>query len=265
MMGLFDSHAHYIDKKFDSCEGGAARLLDTLFEGEVSGIINVGTSAQTSHMAVAQAAAYPHMYAAVGLHPEDAQACGDIDGELVEIEQLLMCAKEKKIVALGEIGFDYYWEPVDKPLQSEVFERQMSLAEKYCLPVIIHDREAHGDCFDMICKFPSVRGVFHSYSGSPEMALELVRRGWYISFSGVLTFKNNRRAVDTAAAIPPERILIETDCPYLAPVPHRGKLNHSGLLSYTVERLSEIIGMTPEETARLTEANAAALFGISIV
>lgn len=264
MPRLFDSHAHYTDARFsEEVPGGADALLASLFDGEVGHIVNVGSNEANSRAAVAQAARFEGMYAAVGLHPED---IGEHPEEqLSEIEKMLACARENKIVALGEIGFDYHYEPHDPRAQAEVFEAQLYLAQKYDLPVIIHDREAHGDCLDMIRRFPDVRGVFHSFSGSPEMALELCRRGWYISFSGVLTFKNARKTPEAAVAVPSERILIETDCPYLAPTPHRGELNHSGLMRCTAMRLSELRGMEFSDIVALTEANAAALFGLDIV
>jgi TatD DNase family protein len=175
---------------------------------------------------------------------------------------LLENKAENKIVAIGEIGFDYHYEGHDKAKQARYFEEQMKLARELSIPVIIHDREAHGDCFDMILKYPEVKGVFHSYSGSPEMATELVKRGWYISFSGVLTFKNARKAVEVAESVPLDRVLIETDTPYLAPHPFRGQINHSGLVRYTAEKLAEIKGMSADEIADITFDNASNLFGI---
>jgi TatD DNase family protein len=199
----------------------------------------------------------------VGIHPEDAQKSDDIDAELSALDELLAHKGEHKIVALGEIGFDYYWQPVDKELQAKTFEAQMKLAQKHGLPVVVHDREAHGDSFDMICKFPKVRGVFHSYSGSAEMARELTRRGWYISFSGTLTFKNANRVREAALAVPRDRLLIETDAPYLAPHPMRGRLNHSGLLVHTLDSLATLWEISAEEVAKITFTNAKKCFDIS--
>lgn len=264
MPRLFDSHAHYTDARFAAEHpGGADALLRGLFSGEVGHILNVGSSIESSCAAVAQAASYEGMYAAVGIHPEEIPP--KLAPELDKLEQLLRRREADKIVALGEIGLDYYWEPDRRAEQAELFEAQLCLARKYDLPVIIHDREAHGDCFDMLCRFPDVRGVLHSYSGSPELARELCRRGWYISFSGVLTFKNARKTPEVAAIVPEELLLIETDCPYLAPVPHRGELNHSGLMRHTAERLAEVRGVSYERIVELTEANAARLFGIKLV
>ena len=260
MARLFDSHAHYIDDRFAELDGGVDGLLTSLFSGEVGNIINVATNIADAAPTLAMAARYEQMYAAVGIHPEDAQKSPDLDADLAALEQLISRRQEHKIVALGEIGFDYYWQPVDKAVQAYAFEEQMKMALRHDVPVVIHDREAHGDCFDMICRFPQVRGVFHSYSGSAEMARELVKRGWYISFSGVVTFKNAQRVRSVAETIPADRLLIETDAPYLAPHPHRGKLHHSGLMVHTATTLAELHGMSYEDMAELTRNNAKQLF-----
>ena len=264
MSRLFDSHAHYFDNRFnEEYEGGTAALLPTLLENEVECIVNVGTNNENNPVCLEMAQKYEGMYAAVGIHPED---CRDYKREEIErFEQFLLEHKDfkkEKIVAIGEIGFDYHWEPYDKEHQRFFFEEQMKLAEKYDLPVVIHDREAHGDCFEMAIKFKKVKGVFHSYSGSAEMAAELVKRGWYISFSGVVTFKNASRVKEVAASVPIDRILVETDAPYLAPHPMRGKLNHSGLMKFTVQTLAEIFGKEYDEMADILSANAKRLFGL---
>ena len=265
--GIIDSHAHYFDKRFDSeSDGSAAVLSRDVFGRGIAAVINVGTRNETNILAIEQAAKYENMFAAVGIHPEDVQMPSvDLDLEISSLASLLENAdarKKNKIVALGEIGLDYHWQPVDKPLQQKCFDMQMELAAKTGLPVIIHDREAHGDCFDTVLRYPDVCGVFHSYSGSPEMALELVKRGWYISFSGVLTFKNARKAVETAEAIPLDRILIETDAPYLAPTGFRGKLNHSGLMGITAQTLADIKGISLEKAISATAENTKRLFNI---
>ncbi len=266
--GIIDSHAHYFDRRFESeYEGGADRLLrEAVFPSGIEAIINVGTNPENSLRCIEQTAKYENMYAAVGIHPEDCQHLdGDVSYEVAKIRALLDTEEkraESKIVAIGEIGFDYYWQPVDKERQAEFFNAQMMLAEELSLPVIIHDREAHGDCFETVLKYPKVRGVFHSYSGSAEIARELTKRGWYISFSGVITFKNARRVKEVAASVDRDRLLIETDCPYLAPVPYRGKLNSSAYLNYTVSALSEAIGLSFEETVELTNINTKRLFGL---
>ena len=274
-MRLFDSHAHYFDRRFmTDAEGPTAdELLPAILApaGEVSHIINVGTNVDSSRRAVEQAARYAGMYAAVGIHPED---CQQLDGtpeeHLAALRELLgdeMTRKRDKIVALGEIGLDYYerdYLPVNKPLQMRYFEEQLTLAAALALPVIIHDREAHGDCFETVLRHPDVCGVFHSFSGSAEMARELVRRGWYISFSGVVTFKNARRVGEVAASVPLDRLLVETDAPYLAPHPLRGRRNDSSLMRHTVETLAQLHGITPDHMAQITSQNASCLFGLDL-
>ena len=268
-MNIFDTHAHYFDARFErEQEGGADALLAKIMPVPVSYIINVGTNCQNSRKAIAQAAKYEGMYAAVGIHPEDCHFISDTDAALDELRLLLGDAesrKRDKIVALGEIGLDYHWQdydgiPMDKIKQARFFDAQMELARELDLPVIIHDREAHGDCFETVLRHPNVRGVFHSYSGSAEMARELVKRGWYISFSGTLTFKNANRVREAALSMPRDRLLIETDAPYLAPHPMRGKFNHSGLLCHTLDTLAELWHCDPETAAEITAENAKALF-----
>ena len=261
-MKYFDSHAHYYDERFESeCEGVDC-LIDALLSSTVSGIINVGTSPETSRLAIAQAKKYEKMHTAVGIHPSDLRFIeAPLSDALSEIESLLR-SPENKCVALGEIGLDYHYPDTDKARQWECFEMQMQLADRLSLPVVIHDREAHGDVMDMIRKYPTVHGILHSYSGSPEMATELVKRGWAVSFSGTLTFTNAKKVREVAACVPHDSVLIETDCPYLAPHPFRGKLNHSGYLEYTNRTLSEIFKITEEECALLTEQNARRIFGL---
>ena len=184
-----------------------------------------------------------------------------MEAALVEIE-LLITDKNNKCVALGEIGLDYHYPDTDKDMQKSVFRRQMAMAQRLGLPVVIHDREAHADVMEIIREYPEVRGVMHSFSGSAEMTEELVRLGYMISFSGTLTFTNARKPKEAAAVVPHDRLLIETDCPYLAPHPLRGTLNHSANLVYTCRVMADIIGMSEEECAALTEANARRFFGI---
>ncbi len=262
--GLFDSHAHYFDTKFDT-EGGADEFLaNDVFGVGVDTVINVATNPENAKRCIEQAKKYPRMFTAIGIHPEDAQHLSmSVDEALSELCTLMNTPekrKEGKIVALGEIGLDYYWEPYDKALQGELFEKQLLLAEEWDLPVVIHDREAHGDCFETVLRHPNVRGVFHSFSGSAEMAKELVRRGWYLSFSGVLTFKNARKAREAAAVVPIDRILIETDAPYLSPEPFRGRINHSGRMAYTAKALAELRGISYEDAVAITAENARRLF-----
>ena len=270
MTKLIDSHAHYYDRRFDNPEEGenaAARLFQILApDSPIGGIVNVGTNPTTSRLAVEQAASYRGMVAAIGMHPEDAIFSEHPHDEMDELEAWLrqgkMALRAQKIVALGEIGLDYYdhGAPLNKPLQQEIFERQLALAAELDLPVIIHDRDAHGDCFETILHYPTVRGVFHSYSGSVEMARELCRRGWMISFSGVVTFKNAHRVQEVAASVPLEQLLVETDAPYLAPHPHRGKRNDSALMVHTATTLAELHGISLDELARITRDNTIRLF-----
>ena len=261
-MKYFDSHAHYYDERFESeISEGVDTLIGALLKDSVSYIVNIGTSPATSRQAIEQAKRYENMYTAVGIHPSDTRFLSDIDSELAEIEQLIL-DPENKCVCLGEIGLDYHYDGTDKEKQMEYFERQMLLAEKLGLPVCIHDREAHADVMDVIRRHPNVKGILHSFSGSAEMALELVKLGYYISFSGTLTFTNARKPREVAAVLPHDRVLIETDCPYLTPHPHRGKTNHSGYLSYTNAVLASVLGISEEDCARLTEENGRRAFGI---
>ena len=286
MPTFIDTHAHYFDRKYATlAEGGdpssrEAALVgaDTLlsspdFQSSVCGVINVGTNLENSRVAVEQAGKYPFMAAAVGIHPEDAQGLPDgapldPDTALTALEAWVNDPARRradKIVAIGETGLDYYWQPVNKDLQRVFFEGQMEIARRTGLPVIIHDREAHGDCFETVLKYPDVKGVFHCYSGSAEMAKELVRRGWYIAFGGTSTFPTANRVREAVAAVPLPRLLLETDCPYMAPVPFRGKLNHSGLIHHIAEVIAPLHGVTVEALSEAVNANAEALFGLSAV
>ena len=261
-MKYFDSHAHYYDERFsEECVEGVENLIDTLLSENVSYIINVGTDPKTSRLAIEQAKMHENMYTAVGIHPSDSRFLFDLDAELADIEALIL-DKSNKCVCLGEIGLNYHYPDTDKEKQMRYFEAQMLLAEKLNIPVCIHDRESHGDIMEVIRCHPNVRGVLHSFSGSAEMAEELTRLGWMISFSGTLTFTNAKKPREVAARIPREFVMIETDCPYLAPHPKRGSLNHSGNLEYTNAVLASIWNVTPEESAKITEENAKRFFGI---
>lgn len=261
-MKYFDSHAHYYDGRFsEECAEGVDNLIGALLSDNVSYIINVGTDPTTCRAAIEQARKFPNMYTALGIHPSDCRFLSDIDGELADIEALIR-DKSNKCVCLGEIGLDYHYPDTDKEKQMKYFEAQMSLAERLNIPISIHDREAHGDVMEVIRRHPGVRGVLHSFSGSAEMAEELVSIGYMISFSGTLTFTNARKPKEVAARLPRESVLIETDCPYLAPHPLRGTLNHSGNLSYTNATLASIWGISEQECAKITEENAKKFFGI---
>ena len=252
---LFDTHAHYDADAFDQDRD---EVLASLPGRDISLIVNPGCDIPSSRMAAELARKWPFLYAAVGYHPEN---CAPYDP--AELDILRDLAREDKVVAIGEIGLDYYWEEnPPKERQQQVFRDQMALARELDLPVIVHDREAHADCLSVVRDFPQVRGVFHCFSGSAEMARELVKLGWMVSFTGVLTYKNARRAVEAAQAVPLDRIMIETDSPYMAPVPHRGKRNDSGYVRHVCEKLAEIKGISFEECARTTLENGKRFYGI---
>ena len=251
---FFDSHAHYDDPHFS---GQADSLLKELLQGPVAGIVNAGTDAASSRASLAMAEAHPGVYAAVGLHPQD---CGEADE--TEWEEICRLLTHPKAVAIGEIGLDYHYEEPPRAVQEHWFCRQLSLAQETGCPVVIHDREAHGRCLELVRAYKGVSGVFHSFSGSAEMAAELVKLGWYLSFSGVVSFKNASRVLDAVRAVPDDRILIETDCPYLTPHPYRGKINHSGYLCYTAAAAAAARGQTLPDFVRMTRENALRLFRI---
>lgn len=252
---LFDTHAHYDDPAFDADRDA---LLSSLPESGVELVLDPGCDVKSSRAAVSLAERYPFVYAAVGLHPEECGGCGE--AELLEIERL---AGSPRVAAIGEIGLDYHWEEnPSREVQQEIFRRQLALAERLDLPVIVHDRDAHGDSLAIVREFPRVRGVFHCYSGSAEMAQELLKRGWYLGFDGPITYKNARRAPEVAAITPLERMVVETDAPYLSPVPVRGRRNDSRYLPHVIAKLAEWKGVTPEELARITTENGKRLFRI---
>lgn len=248
---IFDSHAHYDDEAFDADRD---RLLQKLHEGGVCGIINCGCSMAACENSVSLAHKYPFMWAAVGIHPED------ICGEFPE-RRLRELAADERVVAIGEIGLDYHWDTVPKKTQREWFERQLVLANELELPVIIHDREAHGDTMELLRKHRP-RGVMHCFSGSVEMAREVIALGMYIGIGGVVTFKNARKTVEVAAEIPLERLLTETDAPYMAPVPYRGKRCHSGMIALSAAGIGEIKGLPRGEILDSSRKNAVKLFDI---
>ena len=255
LTGLFDTHAHYDAHQFDPDRD---QVLSALPGQGVELVVNPGCDLDSSGRAVALAGRYPFVYAAAGVHPEDCAGWKDAD-----VEELRTLAAQPKVVAVGEIGLDYYWpENPPRELQRQVFRAQMALARELELPVIVHDREAHGDSIDIVREFPEVRGVFHCFSGSAEMARELVRLGWMISFTGVLTYKNARKAVEAAQAVPLDRLMIEPDSPYMAPVPYRGQRNQSGYVAQVCTRLAELKGLDPEQCSRITLENGRNFFRI---
>ena len=250
---LFDTHAHMDDASFSEDRHA---LLAALPEQGISLLMNPGCSYESSRNAIALAEQYEYIYAAVGSHPDVADEVDD--GLIAKYREL--CKQHPKVKAIGEIGLDYHYEDIPRTIQKRAFRLQMELARDLDLPVIVHEREAHEDGLKIVDEFPAVKGVFHCYSGSAEMAKELIKRGWYIGFTGVLTFKNARKAIEVASAIPLERIVIETDCPYMAPVPFRGKRNDPGKVLYMARKLGELRGITTEEAARITLENGRRLY-----
>lgn len=252
---IFDTHAHYDDEAFDADRDA---LLTAMPAQGVELILDPGCDMETSKKAVLLAEKYPHIYAAVGYHPENCAPYTPAD-----LDVLRKLAKHPRVAAIGEIGLDYYWEQnPPKAFQQEVFRAQLALAQELSLPVIVHDRDAHADCFAIVKDFPAVRGVFHCYSGSVEMARELWKLGWYLGLDGPVTYKNARKTVEVAAEVPLERLLLETDSPYMAPVPVRGTRNDSRNIVHIAQKIAEVRGMTADEIIRITADNGRRLFGI---
>ena len=251
---LFDTHAHYYASAFDQDRD---QVLASLPGEGVGLVLCPGNDLDTSRESIRLAEKYPYVYAAAGVHPED--ALGLPDDWLDQVEAI---AAHPKVKAIGEIGLDYYWKEVPHDLQKEVFRAQLALAEKLNLPVIVHDREAHGDSLAIVKEFPNVRGVFHCYSGSAEDAKTLIKLGWYLSFTGTITFKNARKAPEVIAAVPMDRIMVETDSPYMAPTPFRGKRCDSRYVYRMAETIGEIKGLSREKVEQITTENGKRLFGI---
>lgn len=251
---IFDTHAHYDAEQFDADRHA---VLSGLPEKGVGLVVDPGCDEASSLMAVALAGQYGHVYAAVGWHPEEWEKW--TPQSMAVLRELI---EQPKVVAIGEIGLDYYWDKDHKALQREMFERQLCLAVERSLPVIVHDREAHADCLETVMCCPEARGVFHCFSGSPEMAAELLRRGWYLGFDGPVTYKNNKKAAQVLAITPMDRILVETDSPYMAPEPVRGRRNDSSNLVHIIERIAQIKGVSAADMERVTWENGKRLFGI---
>ena len=252
---LFDTHAHMDDRAFDADR--EILLLELPGKG-LALVMNPGCSLESSRNASKLSQEFDYIYAAVGSHPD---AADEVDDNILE-EYRMLCKLNPKIKAIGEIGLDYHYEDIPRELQLKAFRAQMKLARELGLPAIVHERDAHEDGMAVVREFPEVSGVFHCYSGSAEMARQLVDRGWYIGFTGVLTFKNARKAVEVAASIPLERIVLETDCPYMAPEPFRGRRNHPGYLYRMAEKLAEIRGLSVEEIHAITVENGRRLYRI---
>ena len=253
MNNIFDSHAHYNDEQFDIDRDS---LLASLPEAGIVGIINCGTDVKSSLESLVMAEKYPFVYAACGYHPES--ALDFTDDNLLEIEKMLT---HEKCVAVGEIGLEYHYDFVPKDVQKYVFEKHLELAVKYDMPVIVHDREAHADTMELLKKY-NPKGVLHCYSGSAEMAKEVLKMGMYIGLGGAVTFKNAVKPVEVAEMIPLDRLLLETDCPYMAPVPMRGKRNNSAYIEYVAEKIADIRGISSQELLCITAENTKKLFNI---
>lgn len=253
MTNIFDSHAHYNDEQFDIDRDS---LLASLPEAGIVGIINCGTDVASSVASLEMAEKYPFVYAACGYHPESALEF--TDDNFSEIEKML---SHVKCVAVGEIGLEYHYDFVPKDVQKYVFEKHLELAVKYDMPVIVHDREAHADTMDLLKKYRP-KGVLHCYSGSTEMAKEVLNLGMYIGLGGAVTFKNAVKPVDVAQMLPVDRLLLETDCPYMAPVPMRGKRNNSAYIEYVAEKIAELKNISAQELLDITAENTRNLFNI---
>lgn len=254
MSWYFDSHAHYDARRFREDQ---QQVLAQMEPNHVRRIMNVGCDLASSHTSIALAEHYDFIYAAVGSHPDDA---ANVDE--ARVEEYRQLARHPRVCAIGEIGLDYYYEDVPRAKQQEAFRMQMALAQELSMPVIIHQRDAYEDALKIVDEFPTVRGVFHCFSGSLEYAKEVVKRGYYMGFTGVITFKNARKAVEVAQWAPLNRLLIETDCPYMAPEPFRGKRCDSTMLPRMAEKIAQLRGLPTEEIAKITRENAMALFGV---
>ena len=252
---LFDTHAHMDDRAFD---GDREELLSSLPGQGIALLMNPGCSLASSRAASRLSQEYDYIYAAVGSHPD---AADEVDEAVLE-EYRKLCKLNPKIKAIGEIGLDYHYEDIPREIQQRAFRMQLELAQELDLPVIVHEREAHEDGLKIIAEFPEVTGVFHCYSGSAEMAKLLVERGWYIGFTGVLTFKNARKAVEVAQSIPLERIVLETDCPYMSPEPFRCKRNDPSRLCYMAEKLAQLRSLPVERIHEITVENGKRLYRI---
>jgi TatD DNase family protein len=255
MTMLFDTHAHMDDRAFDE---DRQALLSSFRSQGIALVMNPGCSLESSRNVDKLTREYDFLYGAVGSHPDVA----DEVNEAVLEEYRTLCKQNPKIKAIGEIGLDYHYEDIPREIQQKAFRMQMELARQLDLPVIVHERDAHEDGMKIVEEFPEVKGVFHCYSGSYEMAKWLIAQGWYIGFTGVLTFKNARKAVEVASQIPLDRIVLETDCPYMAPEPFRGKRNDPGKIYRMAERLAEIRGLSVEEVQKITTENGKNLYRI---
>lgn len=253
MLEIFDSHAHYNDKRF---EGDRDVLLKEVFEAGVHYAVNVGYDMPSSEKTVELCDKYDFLYGSVGIHPHDSK-----DATNEDYDRMRELSRHKKILAIGETGLDYHYDNSPRDIQKAEFDKHLSLAEELSLPVIIHEREAVKDTLDIL-KAHKATGIYHCFSGSVETAREALKMGYYISFSGVVTYKNARHVKEACAFVPEDRILVETDCPYLSPEPVRGKRNSSLNLVYTLNAIAELRGITVEEAAGITFENGKRAYGI---
>lgn len=253
---IFDTHAHYYEDAFDPDRD---TLLSSLPERGVSLVVCPGCDLPTSRASVALAEKYDFLYAAVGFHPENLTGAA-----LKDLEKIRALATHPRVKAVGEIGLDYYWlkTPEERANSRDFFDAQLSLAEELNLPAVVHDRDAHKDCLDIVRAHPNCRGVFHCYSGSVEEAKTLLDLGWMLSFTGNITFKNAKRAPEVVAWLPMDRLMLETDAPYMAPEPHRGERCDSTLIPLTAAKVAQLKGMETEEVLHLTRENGVRFFGI---
>lgn len=251
---IFDAHAHYDDEAFNDDRD---ELLSSMQKNGVGKIVNAAVDIKSSYTGLDFTKKYDFMYTTVGIHPECAEETSN--DYLDEIAQLL---KDKKAVAIGEIGLDYHWD-IDKKAQIKIFEQQLALSKDLNIPVVIHDREAHFDTFELLKKYKP-KGLVHCFSGSVEMAREVVKLGMSISLGGVVTFKNAKHAVNVAKDIPLNKLLLETDAPYLSPVPFRGKRCDSSMIKYTAQRIAEIRNISPQEVIDTAYENSCILYGINL-
>ena len=254
---IIDSHAHYDDESFND---DREEVLKQITENGVIGILNCAASYESLKTTDELTKKYDYIYGALGIHPENAYEMKD--DTLDEIKKYIN--ENPKIVAIGEIGLDYYWEEnPPKEVQKDVFRRHMNLAKELGLPVVIHDRDAHQDTLEIIKEFPEVTGVVHCFSGSVEFARECVKLGYYIGFTGVVTFKNAKKVVEVAKDMPLDRMLVETDCPYMSPEPNRGKRNKSDYIEHIIEQISKIKEIDPKEVNMAVNNNFNNLIGYS--
>ncbi len=252
---IWDTHAHLDDKQF---EADRIIVMQRAKDAGISTIVNIGHTERSSTEAVSLASTYPFIFATIGIHPHDAKDCTEKTWELLQ-----RLSQNPKVVAWGEIGLDYYRDLSPRDIQRKVFIHQIELANQIGLPVVIHNRDAHGDILQIIKKHrPEAGGVFHSYSGSWEMAKDLLKMGFYISFSGPITYKNARHTLEVAANVPEDRFVVETDCPYLTPEPYRGKRNEPVYVRQVVMKIAQIKGISFEKTAELSSQNAKRLFRV---